>query len=266
MQIKDLKKPETIKVGIAVLLIVMAVVYLIVHLGALFGRPTSNAVAFYQVFRPAGVNPYRPISAANPANPSSKLATVTYKFADTQGTVDVVYYPRDSTRALEVRIQRPRTPGQPAWVRQVKAVSDPAGQALMFAQLRGPWLLRRWLLDAHLSKSQMAAMALDQQQFQSAMAMLTQSEQQGLVDSDLLGRISKSLKIFIKESGDVSKPGIKRQDARRVMELGREYANEIQQERLKKITDYVDTVIGQLSDQEKSVLAARIAPILRRFN
>jgi hypothetical protein len=266
VKVKDLKRPETIKVGIAVLLILIAVVYLVMHLGALFGRPISNAVAFYQVFRPAGVNPYRPISAANPANPSSKFATVTYKFADAHGTVDIVYYPSDPTRALAVRIQRPRTPGQPYWVQQVKAISDPAGQALMFAQLRGPWLLRRWLLDAHLSKSQMAAVTLDQQQFQSAMAMLAQSQQQGLVDSALLARISKALKVFMKAPGDISKAGSKRQDARKVMELGREYAAEIQARRIKKMTDYVDTVIGQLSDQEKSVLAARIAPIMRRFN
>lgn len=266
MKLQDLKRPDTIKVALAVLLILIAGFYLVAHLRSLFGRPTSDAVAFYQVFRPAGVNPFRPISAANPANPSSKFATVTYKFADVQGAVDVIDYPSDPTRALDVRIQRAAAPGVPSWVRQVKAISDPAGQALMFAQLRGPWLMRRWLLDAHLSKSQMSIVALDQQNFQTSMAMLTQSQQQGLVDPELLAQIQKALKVFLKTAGDVSKAGPKRQAARKVMVLARRYGSELQEHRTEVISHYVNKIIGQLSDPEKSALAARIAPIMRRFN
>ena len=266
VKLQDLKRSETIKVALAVLLILIAGVYLVVHLRSLFGRPTSDAVAFYQVFRPAGVNPFRPISAANPANPSSKFATVTYKFADVQGAVDVIDYPSNPTRALDVRIERAATPGVPPWVREVKAISDPAGQALMFAQLRGPWLMRRWLLDAHLSKSQMSVVALDQQKFQTSMTMLAQSQEEGLVDPELLGRVQKALKVFLKTAGDVSKAGPKRQVARKVMALARQYGSEIQEHRNKAISRYVNKIIGQLSDPEKSALAARIAPIMRRFN
>ena len=266
MKLNDLKRPDLIKAAVAVLLILFAGIYLVVHLGAFFGRPASDAVAFYQVFRPAGVNPYRPISAANPANPSSKFATVTYKFADAQGAVDVVNYPSDPTRALAVKLQRAGKPGVPAWVRQVKSVSDPAAQALMFAQLRGPWLMRRWLLDAHVSKSQMNALALDQQEFQTSMAMLNQSQQQGLVDPDLLGRVQKALKMFLKTKGHVSKAGPRRDAARRVMTLARRYAALVQARRSRAISRYVAKIMDQLSDQEKSALAARIAPIMRRFN
>jgi hypothetical protein len=266
VKLQDLKRPETIKVAVAALLILIAAVYLVVHLSSLFGRPTSDAVAFYQVFRPAGVNPFRPISAANPANPSSKFATVTYKFADVQGAVDVINYPSDPTRAFEVRVDAVGKPGVPPWVQRVKAIDDPAAQALMFAQIRGPWLMRRWLLDAHLSKSQMTVVALDQQQFQNAMAMFAQSQQQGLVDPELLGRVQKALKTFLKTAGHVSKAGPKRQAARKVMALARQYGSEIQEHRTKLISQYVNKIVGQLSDPEKSALAARIAPILRRFN
>ena len=266
MKLNDLKRPEMIKAALAVLLILFAGIYLAVHLGSLFGRPTSNAVAFYQVFRPAGVNPYRPISAANPANPSSKFATVTYKFADAQGAVDVVNYPSDPTRALAVKLQRAGKPGVPAWVQQVKAVSDPAGQALMFAQLRGPWLMRRWLLDAHVSKSQMNVLALDQHDFQTSIAMLNQSQQQGLVDPGLLGRVQKALKTFLKTKGHVSKAGPRKDAAVRVITLARRYAALVQARRTRALSKYVAKVMDQLSDQEKSALAARIAPIMRRFN
>lgn len=266
MKLQDLKRPETIKVAAAGLLIVIAVVYLAIHLSSLFGRPASNAVAFYQVFRPAGVNPFRPISASNPANPSSKFATVTYKFADVQGAVDLINYPSDPTRALNVKIE-PVTPrGVPPWVGQVKAVSDPAGQALVFAQLRGPWLMRRWLIDAHLSKSQMNVVALDQQQFQSALAMLAQSQQQGLEDPNLLARVQKALKEFLKMAGHVSKPGPKREAARKVMDLARRYAAEIQEHVNQVRSKFVSKILGQLSDQERSDLAARMVPIMRRFN
>jgi hypothetical protein len=262
----DLKRPDIIKAAVAVLLILFAGIYLVVHLGTLFGRPSSDAVAFYQVFRPAGVNPYRPISPANPANPSSKFATVTYKFADVQGAVDVISYPSDPTRALAVKLQRATRPGVPAWVQQVKAVSDPAEQALMFAQLRGPWLMRRWLLDAQLSKSQMNVVALDQQAFQTSMAMLNQSQQEGLVDPNLLGRIKKALQAFLKTKGHVSKAGPRKDAAIKVMTLARQYAAVVQAQRAKAISKYVAKIMDQLSDQEKSALAARIAPIMRRFN
>ena len=262
----DLKRPDIIKAAVAVLLILFAGIYLVLHLGTLFGRPTSDAVAFYQVFRPAGVDPYRPISAANPANPSSKFATVTYKFADAQGAVDVVSYPSDVTRALAVKLRSASKPGVPAWVQQVKAVSDPAGQALMFAQLRGPWLMRRWLLDAHLTKSQMNVVTLDQQAFQTSLAMLNQSQQEGLVDPDLLGRIKKALQAFLKTKGHVSKAGPRKDAAIRVMALARRYAALIQARRTKAISRYVAKIMDQLSSQEKSALASRIAPIMRRFN
>lgn len=262
----DLKRPDMIKAAVAVLLTLFAGIYLVVHLGTLFGRPTSDAVAFYQVFRPAGVNPYRPVSAANPANPSSKFATVTYKFADALGAVDVVSYPSDSTRALAVKLQRTGRPGVPAWVQQVKSISDPAGQALMFAQLRGPWLMRRWLLDAHLSKDQMNVVTLDQQAFQTSMAMLNQSQQEGLLDPDLLRRIKNALQAFLKSKGHVSKDGPRKDAAIKVMTLARRYAAMVQARRAKAISKYVAKVMDQLSDQEKSALAARIAPIMRRFN
>ncbi len=262
----DLKRPDMIKAAVAVLLTLFAGIYLVVHLGTLFGRPTSDAVAFYQVFRPAGINPYRPVSAANPANPSSKFATVTYKFADARGAVDVVSYPSDSTRALAVKLQRATRPGVPAWVQQVKSISDPAGQALMFAQLRGPWLMRRWLMDAHLSKDQMNVVTLDQQAFQTSMAMLNQSQQEGLLDPDLLKRIKNALQAFLKSKGHVSKDGPRKDAAIKVMTLARRYAAKVQARRAKAISKYVAKVMDQLSDQEKSALASRIAPIMRRFN
>ncbi len=266
MKLKNLKRSEMIKIAVAVTLLFIAGFYLIAHLATIFGRPTSNAVAFYQVFRPAGINPRRPVSANNPVDPSSKFASVTYKFADARGTVDVISYPHDATRALEVRTAKPGRAGRPPWLGKVKAISDPVRQALMFAQLRGPWLMRRWLLDAHLNAGQMQSVALAQQQFRTSMNALVQSEQQGLIDSSLLDRLKKRLKTFLTDSGSVSKAGAKRRAARKVIALGRRYAAKIQLQRTAYLTTYLNAVIGQLTDQEKSVLAARITPILRRFN
>lgn len=266
MKLKDLKRSEAIKIAVAVILLLIAGFYLISHLATIFGRPTSNAVAFYQVFRPAGMNPRYPVSANNPVDPSSKFASVTYKFADTLGTVDVISYPHDATRALEVRTAKPRRRGRPPWMWKVTAISDPVRQALMFAQLRGPWLMRRWLLDAHLNTSQMHAVTLDQQQYRTSIDTLVQSEQQGLIDSALLDRLKERLNTFLTAPGHISKAGAKRRAARKVMELARRYAAEIQAKRNKYITTYFDAVIGQLTDQEKSALAARMAPILHRFN
>ncbi|MGC8625559.1 MAG: hypothetical protein ACP5I8_05340 [Phycisphaerae bacterium] len=265
MKLQELKKPEVLKSAIAVMLILIACVYLFSHWRVLWGRPTSNAVAFYQVFRPAGVNSYRPVSAANPANPSSKFATLTYKFADTRGAVDVIEYPHDATHALEVRVEHLQKRGRPPWLGQVQAVSNPARQALLFAALRGPWLMRRWLLDAHLRPTQMNAVNQARQEFQSSMAMLAQSQQQGLIDADLLRRIKESLQKFLTMSGAVSKAGPKRQAARQVMTLARRYAAEIEKRRAQVVSAYINKIIGRLSVQEKEALAARIAPIMRRW-
>ncbi len=265
VKLKELKKPEIIKIALAVILILIACVYLVSHWRILFGRPTSNALAFYQVFRPAGVNPYRPVSLENPVNPTSKLSTLTYKFADVHGAVDVIAYPHDTTRALAVRLERPRKRGRPPWLRQVRAISDPARQALVFAQLRGPWLLRRWLQDAHLSPTQLNTVTRAQRQFQSSIQALMQSQQQGLIDADLLRRIQESLRKFLTMSGTVSKTRPKRQAARRVMTLARRYAAEIEKQRAKIVSVYINKIMNQLSTPEKTALAARFAPILRRF-
>ena len=265
MELDDLKLPEMIKLAVGGLLILLAVIYLGTHLSAMLGRQTSNAVAFYKVVRPAAVNPLLPVSNNNPIDPSSKYATLTYKFADARGSVDVISFPNAPHRALAVRVRPPESRGPPAWVGQVAALSNSVDQALMYAQLHGAARMRRWLEDAHISQSQSGEIALDQQQFESSMAMLEQSEQLDLVDAELLGQLKHALAVFLKAPGTMVHSGLKRQSARKVMALARRYGAKIASKRMKIMLTYIHAIRGHLSDQEKSILTARIAPIMRRF-
>ncbi len=265
-----LKDPRFIKLSVAGIVFLAALVWLALHIGDFFGPPPNRVVAFYQYTRTMGRRQRwqrfrRQRQLAAP--PQLRLI---YEFAGKNDRIQLIKHPDDPKMSLMVVELPPRGNGDwrrqdPQWLNSVMSISDPVDRALTFASLRGSHAVRYWLISCGANPAAMAAAKNAASDFNAGRALLLTEEHEGLVHPVLLKKIESDLAVFLKMPGDPVTNSARQHMARKIYRVGNEFYRELQRREMKYTQRYVEAVRPQLSDKVKARITSRIDRILARF-
>jgi hypothetical protein len=270
MDKKILKDPKVIKLAVAGVVFVAAVVWLVLHIGDFFGPPPNRVVAFYKYTRMN--NRFRRWPGFRrtnqPATPPDPR--VIYEFAGKNDRIQLIKRPEEPKISMMIDELPPRGNGDwrqqhPKWLNTVLSINDPVKQALTFAAMRGPRAVRFWLISCGADSAAITQAKLSATSFTAARALLITQEREGLVHPHLLHKIEKNLAIFLKMPGDPVTDSARQHMARKIYREGNEFYDELQLKRLKYTRRYVEAIESDLSAKVKARISGRIERILSRF-
>ncbi len=265
-----LKDPRFIKLSVAGVVFIAAVVWLALHIGDFFGPPPNRVVAFYQYTRTARrfQRWQRFRRGSQPA--AAPKPRLIYEFAGKDDRIQLVKHPEEPKISLMVVELPPRGNGNwrrrhPKWLNSVLSISDPVQQALTFASLRGSQAVRFWLISCGASTSSLAAAKNAATDFDASRALLLTQEHEGLVHPRLLKKIEKDLAVFLKMPGDPVTNAARQRMARKIYREGNDFYNELEQKQMKYTRRFAKAIEQNLSDKVKARITNRIDRILSRF-
>lgn len=263
-----LKDPRFIKLAVAGVLFVVAVVWLVIHIRDFLGMPPNRIVAFYQYTRvPHRFQQWRLVRGGQVAPPQPRLI---YEFAGKRDRIQLIKHPQEPKVSLMINELPPRGNGEwrrrhPKWLDAVLSMSDPVQQALTFASMRGTRAVRFWLISCGADSAALTQAKLSASSFQAARQLLLTEEREGLVHPHLLHKIEHNLAIFLKMPGDPVQDAARQHMARIIYREGNQFYDELEAKRMKYTRRYVEAIESDLSDKVKTRMAGRIERILSRF-
>ncbi|NNM86737.1 MAG: hypothetical protein HKL96_13390 [Phycisphaerales bacterium] len=266
MNAGSIDKGSAIKLGLAVALLVVAVIWLVLHWGAMFGRVQDKSIAVFQVPHLVGVDPTQPISQNNPADNAAKGMYIAYDFASEQGKLWIYVHPNDPTYHMtalfQERFSRRRPP---QWVTQLRAMSDPVDRAIFFAARRGLGGLSAWLRSAGATSEQMAKVKTAWGVYHDWLVLFNQQQHDGTAAPNALAAMQQAFAAYQKTPGDIFKDRTKQQAARQAYATGMAYVNRIDAIRNQHLQQLSDSIKATLKDSQKTGLSDAITKMLNRF-
>ncbi|MGC8553416.1 MAG: hypothetical protein ACP5O7_11190 [Phycisphaerae bacterium] len=262
----SIDKGSAIKLGLAVALLVVAVIWLVLHWGAMFGRVADKSIAVFQVPHQVGVDPTEPIGQNNPADSTAKGMYIAYDFASEQGKLWIYVHPNDPTYHMtalfQERLSRRRPP---QWVTQLRALSDPVDRAIFFAARRGLGGLDAWLRSAGATSEQMAKVKTAWGVYHDWLVLFNQQQHDGTAAPNALAAMEQAFAAYQKTPGDIFKDRAKQQAARQVYAAGMTYVDHIDALRNKHMKQLSEAIKATLNDTQKTGLTDAINKLLNRY-
>lgn len=199
----------------------------------------------------------RPASATNPEDPT-KSYQITY-FWGVDGKLEVTEWPKrnDGTRAAihfsfdknKKKYEAFESPMQVA-----EAVSDETKRALTMAAVSQIFDKKPWGLFGRLGldTATQGAISSTYKTMQDSIELYDNDATRGMVEKDQYEKVMKAMDEF-RNSGaaDVKENPKKQQAAKKVMTAGMDFYKMMQDEKLKKISAWVDDTIPKLNDDQK---------------
>jgi hypothetical protein len=240
---------------------IAAIVLVLCGAGYLVYRSTRPApdtnVASWVERRPQGKNPARPLSAANPADPS-KMAIATI-FACFDGRLEILEYPASDVHALFTFT--PDTRRKTFTVYQdllmtIEDMSDAYKRALSYAAYRAvkqePPL--GFLNYAGLTPEQRKVEKDARDTMLNSTTLVDNGEQTGIFQPDAYKRVMAALAAYKAAPGDPAKDPAKAALAHKVVELAVQYIGLMETEKGAAINKYVAAVDGMLTADQRDKL------------
>ena len=262
----SIDKGSAIKLALAVVLLVVAVIWLVLHWGAMFGRVPDKSIAVFQVPHLVGVDPTQPIGQNNPADNAAKSMYIAYDFASEQGKLWIYVHPNDPTYHMTALFQgRFSRRRPPQWVTQLRALSDPVDRAIFFAARRGLGGLSAWLRSAGATSEQMAKIKTDWGVYHDWLVLFNQKQHDGTAAPNSLAAMQRAFDAYQKTPGDIFKDRAKQEAARQAYAAGMAYVDRIDAIREQHLQKLSDAIKATLNDSQKAGLSDAITKMLNRF-
>lgn len=271
MNTKVLKDPKIIKLAVAGVVFIAAMVWLVLHIRDFFGPPPNRVVAFYKYTRMSN-RIQRPPGFRRTGRPTTPPdPRMIYEFAGRYYRLQLIKRPEDPKINMMIDELPPRGNGDwrrqdPKWLHTVESISDPVQQALTFAAMRGPRAVRFWLISCGADSAAISQAKLAASSFIAARDLLRTQEHEGLVHPRLLHKIEQHLAVFMKMQGDPVTNSARQHMARRIYREGNEFYDELEARRMKYTRRYVEAVESVLPSKVKTEITRRIERILSRFH
>jgi hypothetical protein len=251
----ELTTGEKVQIGVVVAILALA--------GFMFFRNTrvvpDNAVNAWVEIRKYQVDPSKPMSRDNPADPK-KEATITV-FACYDGKLEIREFTKDPTRKpsiawREIDKRRKTYIYYKDPLLPVKAVTDPYKHAMALASYNVANGRKLGLMNnAGLTKEQLEQEAAARKAMLDSLAVTKMQVDDGSFRMDLLKPVMAALQAYRNMSGDPMKDAKKADAARKVLELASQYLDVVDRDRQEDVEKYIATMTKILSKEQKDIIA-----------
>jgi hypothetical protein len=251
----ELTTGQKVQVGVVVLVLSLAGYELWTGL-----RPTPDGnVASWVEPRRVGMDPGKPISDKNPADPQKSGVATLFNCFD--GKLEIVEFPAESGKGTQIRFDPDKRRSSYQMYKDplqaVITIKDGYKRALTMAAYSASLNRPLGVLNsAALSKEQLAAEKSARDLMMNEILMFDQEAREGVIAPALHEALMKALVEFRKTPGDALKDRTKGAAAKKVIAAALAYMSAVEQKRMSAINKYVASVDKLLQDGQKPKVAS----------